>query len=172
MVLVLCGAVFGINIYNANANSLVGNKMPMPFGYGSAVVLTGSMEPTISAGDLIVVKEADSYQVDDIVVYQEGNILVVHRIIEIEGETVVTKGDANNVADHAIELSMIKGKLFFVIPSVGPVVDFIKSPIGTVLIIAVAIALVEIPRRREQQQDDEERQKIIDEIRRLKDLES
>ena len=44
LVLIICGIVLGVNVYLANANSLVGNKLPMPFGYGSAVVLSGSME--------------------------------------------------------------------------------------------------------------------------------
>ena len=171
VLLIICGAVFGMNIYSANANSLVGNKMPMPFGYGSAVVLSGSMEPTFSTGDLIVVKEADDYQVDDIVVYQEGSILVVHKIIQRDGNMITTKGDANNAADEPIDISLVKGKVIFAIPVVGTVVEFLKSPVGTILIIVAAIALVEVPRRREKDKDDEERQKIIDEIRRLKDEE-
>ena len=39
--LLLCGAILGLNIYSANAGKLVGNKLPMPFGYGAAVVLSG-----------------------------------------------------------------------------------------------------------------------------------
>ncbi len=171
VLLIICGAVFGMNIYLANANKLVGNKMPMPFGYGAAVVLSGSMEPTYSVDDLIIVKEQADYVLDDIVVYQDGGILVVHRIVDIDEEQVITKGDANNTTDEPIEVSVIKGKVLFAVPSVGPLVEFLKSPIGTIIVVALAILLVEIPRRREQKQDDEERQKIIDEIRKLKDQE-
>ena len=77
ILLAICGAVFGVNIYLANAKTLVGNQLPMPFGYGAAVVLSGSMEPTFSTGDLIVVKEQNDYILDDIVVYQEASFLVV-----------------------------------------------------------------------------------------------
>lgn len=171
VLLVICGAVFGMNIYLANANSLVGNKMPMPFGYGAAVVLSGSMEPTFSTGDLIVVKEQKDYAVDDIVVYQEANILVVHRIVDINEDEVITKGDANNAEDAPIQAASIKGKVLVAIPGVGTVVNFVKSPIGTILVVAAAVALIEVPRRREKEKDDEERQKLIDEIRRLKDQE-
>lgn len=167
--LVILGAILGFNIYMANANSLVGNQMPTPFGYGAAVVLSGSMEPEFSKGDLIVVKEADSFKVDDIVVFQDTGDLIVHRIIEKDGDTVVTKGDANDTADEPINVSVIKGKVLFHIPYVGTVVSFIKTPVGTICIIALAIALVEIPRRREKQEDDEERRKILDEIKRLMD---
>ena len=113
ILLVICGAVLGVNVYLANAKSLVGNQMPMPFGYGASVVLSGSMEPEFSKGDLIIVGEADSYQERDIVVFQDGASLVVHRIIEIDGEKIITQGDANNVPDEPIESSVIKGKVVF-----------------------------------------------------------
>lgn len=169
VLLIVCGTILGINVYLANARSLVGNQLPMPFGFGAAIVLTGSMEPTFSAGDLIVVKETDVVAVDDIVVYQDGSSLVVHRVIDIADGSITTQGDANNVADDPIEVSAVKGIVLFWIPYAGHVVSFIKSPVGTICLIAAAIALVEIPHRKEKEKDDEERQKIIDEIRRLKD---
>ena len=51
LLLILCGLILGVNVYLANANSLVGNQLPTPFGYGAAVVLSGSMEPEFSKGD-------------------------------------------------------------------------------------------------------------------------
>ena len=169
VLLIVCGTVLGINVYMANARSLVGNQMPMPFGFGAAIVLSGSMEPTFSKGDLIVVKETDIVAVDDIVVYQDGGSLVVHRVVDIADGSITTQGDANNAADDPIERSAIKGTVLFWIPHGGDVVSLIKSPLGTICIIAAAIALVEVPHLKEKQKDDEERQKIIDEIRRLKD---
>ena len=166
-ILALCGLILGVNVYVLNARNLMHNMMPMPFGYGAAVVLSGSMEPTFSAGDLIIVKQTDEYEVGDIVVYQDRSSLVVHRIIEMD-EQVVTKGDANNVEDGAIELSVIKGKVLFWISGIGNVVSFLKTPIGICLVIVIAIALIEIPRRLEMKQDDEERKKILEEINRLK----
>ena len=169
ILLVICGAALGVNVSMANAKSLVGNQMPMPFGYGASVVLSGSMEPEFSKGDLIIVGEADSYQERDIVVFQDGASLVVHRIIEIDGEKIITQGDANNVPDEPIESSVIKGKVLFHIDKLGTIVSFFKTPVGTVLIIAAAIALVEIPRRREKDADDAEKQKILEEIKRLRE---
>ena len=169
ILLVVCGAVLGVNVYLANANSLVGNRMPMPFGYGASVVLSGSMEPEFSKGDLIIVAEADSYSKGDVVVFYDGTDLVVHRIIDESDDTVTTKGDANNVADAPVDRSAIKGKVLFHVDKLGTAVDFIKTPVGTILIIVLAIALVEVPRRRKKEEDDEERQKILDEIKRLKE---
>lgn len=168
LLLVLCGGILGVNIYLTNANRVVGNQLPMPFGVGAAMVLSGSMEPTFSKGDLIIVREADTYQVGDIVVFQDGNSLTVHRIIALDGETVTTQGDANPSADAPRNSDQLKGTVLFWIPYAGSVVGFLKTPIGTICVIAAAIALVEIPRRREKQKDDEEKQKILEEIQRLK----
>ena len=168
LLLAVCGAVIGINVYLTNASRLLGEQLPMPFGFGAAVVLSGSMEPEFSTGDLIVVEKGDSYEVGDIVVFQDGGSLVVHRIVGMDGDAVTTRGDANNASDPPIELSAIKGRVIFHIDGLGNVVSFLKTPLGTLLVILAAIALVEIPRRREQQRDDEERQKIIDEINKLK----
>ena len=165
----LCGAVIGFNLYAANANRLVGNQLPMPFGWGAAVVLSGSMEPELSVDDLIIVKEAESYGLRDVVVYQDGRSLVVHRIIECRDDGFITMGDANNTDDGLIELSRIKGKVVFAIPYVGMLVDFIKTPVGTFLIIALAVLLLELPRQREKKKDSEEMERIKEEIRKLKD---
>lgn len=168
LLLIFCGLTLGVNAYLANANRFVGNQLPMPFGYGAAVVLSGSMEPEFSEGDLIVVKETNKYNENDIVVFQDGNALVVHRIINIDGETITTKGDANKTADEPIDVSAVKGKVLFWIPFAGNIVRFLKTPVGTICIIAAAIALIEIPRRSEKKKNDEERQKILEEIERLK----
>lgn len=168
VLLIICGAILGINVYSINANKLVGNHLPMPFGYGMAVVLSGSMEPFLSTDDLIIVKSADSFEKEDIVVYQDENSLVVHRIVEIDGDAVITKGDANNATDMPISIFSVKGKVVFSIPFIGKIVNLIKSPIGILLVIILAILLIEIPYIKDKKKDIEDRQKIIDEISRLK----
>lgn len=168
VVLIVCGTILGVNVYLANARNLVGNHLPMPFGYGAAVVLSGSMEPELSVGDLILVRESNDFKVNDVVVYQSGSSLVVHRVLKLDENSVVTQGDANNVADDPVDISAVKGIVFFSIPGVGNVVNFLKTPVGILLTIILAIVLVEIPNRFEQKKDDDERQKLIDEINELK----
>ena len=169
VLIAICGGILGLNLYSVNANKLVGNQLPMPFGYGWAVVLTGSMEPSIQAGDLIIVSEDKPYDVGDTVVYQQGGMLVVHRVVEINDNMLTTKGDANNAPDSPIDRSVVKGAVLAVVPKVGTLVQFIKTPIGTLMVVAAVFVLTELPYRKEKQKDDEERQKIIDEIKRLKD---
>ena len=167
--LIAVSLILGINIYCWNARKLTGNALPMPFGYGGAVVLSGSMEPTITVDELIIVRAEDSYEVGDVVVYQNGRIPVVHRIVAIDGEAVTTQGDANNVSDAPIELSQIKGRVIAHIPHVGKAVRLLKTPPAIVLMIAAAVLTVELPYQKEKDKKEEELERIKAEIRRLKE---
>ena len=169
ILLILMSLLLGINVYSWNANNLVGNKLPMPFGCGMAVVLSGSMEPSLSVDDLIFVKECDQYQVDDIVVFQSGSELIVHRVIEIDGTTLITKGDANNVADSPVDVELVKGKLIGRIPFAGMIISWLKTPLGVVVVLGAAFLLLEVSYRKEKNQDIDELEKIKDEIRRLRE---
>lgn len=168
ILLIVISLIIGIRLYGWNAHNLAGNAMPMPFGVGMSVVLSGSMEPTLSVNDLVIVREADGYEIGDIVVYQDGSSLVIHKIISIDGDEVVTKGDANNVADKPITLSVIKGKAVTHIPFVGALIRFLKTQVGFILIIAAAVVLFELPHLRERKKAADEQEKIKEEIRKLK----
>lgn len=169
IILAVCGSILGINVYLANANRLVGNQMPMPFGYGASIVLSGSMEPEFSKGDLIIVAEKDSYKKGDVVVFHDGSSLVVHRIIEESADTVTTQGDANDTADEPIERGAIKAKVLFHVDNLGTVLGFFKTPIGIILTIGIAIALVELPRVKKMEVDDKDKQLLLEEIKRLRE---
>lgn len=164
---VVAASILGVSVYNWNAKNLTGNQMPMPFGYGISVVLSGSMEDRLSKDDLIIVKEADNYKVNDIVLFQDGNSLVVHRIITIDGDTVITQGDANNIADEPINKSQIKGVLIYDIGGVGAVVNVIKHPISIFVILAAVLLLTELSYRKEKDKDTDELDEIKAEIERL-----
>lgn len=169
LALAALGIILGINAYLANARGLAGNQMPTPFGFGAAVVLSGSMEPTLKTNDMIIVRETGSYEVGDIVVYQSGNTLIVHRVIAKDGETVTTQGDANNVADDPIAVSVIKGEVIAHIPAAGLVVNALKTPVGILIVLLAAFALTELSFRKEKDKDEKELEAIKEEIRRLKE---
>ena len=168
VLLVIAGAVLGVNLYSWNAKSLMGNSLPMPFGCGVAVVLSGSMEPTIRIDDLIIVTEQDDYRENDIIAYQSGSMVVVHRIIQVEPDTVITQGDANNAPDAPIRKEMIKGKVVHWIPGAGRIARLLKSPVATVILVGGALLLSELTLRKEKKKDEDELEKIKAEIRRLK----
>ena len=157
------GIVLGLFVYTQNAKGLLKDKMPMPFGYGMSVVLSGSMEDRLSVDDLVIIKATDNYKVNDIVLFQDGNSLVIHRIIEIDGDTVTTKGDANNTADEPIQKSQIKGVLVYDIAGLGAVVNILKQPVVVILILAAALLVTELSYRKEKDKDTEE----LDEIKKM-----
>lgn len=157
------GIVLGLFVYTQNAKGLLKDKIPMPFGYGMSVVLSGSMESRLSVDDLVIIKATDNYKVNDIVLFQDGNSLVIHRIIEIDGDTVTTKGDANNTADEPINKRQIKGVLVYDIAGLGAVINILKQPVSVFIILAAAFLLTEFSYRKEKDTDTEE----LDEIKKM-----
>lgn len=175
-VMVVISLVIGFGVYNWNAKNISGNAMPMPFGVGVGVVLSGSMEPDISIDDVIIVVKTDpeDYALGQVVVYQEGRMLVVHEIIEIseDGQTITTKGTANSGADDPINVKYVKGRVIKVLPALGKAVNFIKTPTVTVIIVILAALLLVLSYRKEKSEDknegDDDLERIRAEIERLK----
>ncbi len=120
------------------------------FGIGSAVVASGSMEPSVSVSDFVMYqKQAPSaYVPGDIVVYRHRmgdneEISVIHRIFSREGDVIRTKGDANAAPDFwEISPEEISGRMVLRIPYVGIAVNFMKTPIGLVVIGIVILLLI------------------------------
>lgn len=176
----IAALIVGLNVYSLNASRLAGDLVPMPMGVGATVVLSGSMEPTLSTGDLLIIAKQDSYQVDDVVVFQANRMAVVHRIVELyekpvqgeDGEEIqqmaITQGDANNTPDDPIQVSQIKGTVVFRLPIVGYLINMIKTPIGTILILALAIFLLERSFHKEREKDQDKLEAIRREIEELK----
>lgn len=83
-----------------------------------ATITSSSMWPTLKRGDLVVVKGIDesAVSVGDIVVYESGTgTMVIHRVITVDGQTLVTQGDANGEPDEPIALADVAG----VVPVLG-----------------------------------------------------
>lgn len=76
---------------------------------------TGSMKPLLDEnanGIRIVPESEDEIHVGDVITFQEGNDLIVHRVIEKgidnEGVYFITKGDNNSISDNMIRFKDIK----------------------------------------------------------------
>ena len=140
------------------------------FSVGAAIVLTGSMEPTLNVNDLVIVTKADNIEIGDIVVFQQGNDLIIHRVIEknVEENRIVTKGDANNVDDGNIPMSAVKGKLSFSVPFVGLVVKGLKSVPGIIIVLGLSAFLMIRSWKNERKESDKDLDKLRAEIAKLK----
>ena len=110
------------------------------FGYSVFNVATGSMEPTISKNDIIIVKLSDDYKVDDIVTFKKDNSYITHRVIMVNNNNIVTKGDANNTNDVDIEKSAVLGKVTKIIHNAGIWQKTLTSP-KVIIMIFVTLLL-------------------------------
>jgi signal peptidase I len=61
-----------------------------------------SMEPTLVTGDLLVMRQRDTYNVGQVVAFRSdmGGAVVVHRIVATDGDRYLLKGDNNTFLDR------------------------------------------------------------------------
>jgi len=115
---------------------MLGTPIPL------ATVSSYSMDPTLHVGDMIVVVGDNTYRKGDIIVFERGSNLIVHRLVRIVGNKYITKGDANPMEDlRPVERDKIKGKVFFIVPYLG-VLSLIHSRSPWLLYSMLAIIIV------------------------------
>ncbi len=165
--LMLTALILGLSFYRWNAATLGGNQMPMPFGIGISTVLSGSMEPAIPVGALAIVRQSEDIQPGDIVVYQSDSMLVLHRVVQRQGDTLITRGDANNAPDPAILMNSVKGELVAAIPHLGRLVNFCRRPGVVVFLLAGLVFSGEWSYRKERKEKEADLQLLEAEIRSL-----
>lgn len=127
---------------------LMGSRI---LGFRVFNVISGSMEPTYSVGDLVYVKEvpAEEIKVGDPITFVLNEQLTVatHRVERIEqkeGELYFyTKGDANKDADKSpVHNKNVVGVVKFSIPLLGYVSDFVQNPPGMYIAIGLGVVLI------------------------------
>lgn len=104
--------LFAILIFFILLNILSMNNKSL-FGFRIYRVISGSMQPALQIGDVIIIKEADNYAEKDIITYDNGLTTITHRIKSINGDEIITEGDANDAPDKPITRNRILGKYFF-----------------------------------------------------------
>ena len=90
------------------------------WSHGVLYVEGGSMEPALSAGDVIVYRRPGAvWQRGDLVVFEHQGSLVVHRVAGLlRGGALRTRGDANESLDvDPVELDDVRGKVLVVVPA-------------------------------------------------------
>ena len=109
------------------------------FGYSVFNVATGSMDPTIKQNDIILVKMTKNYNVNDIITFEKDGSYITHRVITINDNNVITKGDANNANDLAIDKQAVLGKVIKIFASAGIWQKILTSPKVIILIFLTLI---------------------------------
>lgn len=118
------------------------NKTPSFLGIKTYVIISGSMEPNIDIGDIVIVKEEKNLQVGDVISYRKGQSVITHRIVNITEENgekeYKTKGDNNNTEDSEIIFNNnIEGKVIRVVPKLGKVALLLKNKIIIIVILII-----------------------------------
>jgi signal peptidase len=139
------GAAVLLNLYILVAQVVLRHDLPKVFGVTQVVVVSGSMQPAIGVGDLLLIRQQAEYSVNDIITYRVGSRLITHRVKSVEGASLVTQGDANNVADAPIMLSQVEGKVLIRVPKLGRVVPLLRTPQGILLIMFTGVVLIVAP---------------------------
>ena len=144
----LLALILVFNLLSIGSRYLLGNTYANVFGFSTAVVLSGSMEPAISVNDMVVIREKDNYAEKDVISYvsQSGN-LITHRIVDVTDEGYVTRGDANNAIDveSPVSVDKVVGKVVYVIPKVGVFLEYLKTPLGMLCITLIGFVLIGLP---------------------------
>ncbi len=124
---------------------------PSLFGYQMYIVRTGSMRSELEVGDVIISEKYDGGELlagadGDIVTYY-GEVngqteLITHRVISVEGDTVITKGDNNPTADSPISKNEIVAVMTYKTVIIDDIYGILSTSWGFWLLIFTPIALL------------------------------
>ena len=132
-------------VYSKCVKTFTKATYPSYFGYSIFEVASGSMEPTLSIHDVVVVRalDNDNIQRDDIITYVRDNSIITHRVVFVDGDTITVKGDANNTIDQPINRSMVIGKVVKIMPELGIWKKILTEP-KILVVIFVTLILFDI----------------------------
>jgi signal peptidase I len=142
------GLIFTILIFVAGIIAI--SSFKIPGNYKIYSVQSGSMEPAIHKGAVVLVKPETNYHKGDVItVFDPANpkVSVTHRVFDIKTDkgqvSYVTKGDANKTADTEFRpSSSVVGKVLFSIPLIGYPISFAKTRDGLIILIIIPATLI------------------------------
>lgn len=141
IVTIILTLLISYNIYSFVCINILGKELVTINGYAILEVVSGSMEPEIKIGDMIIIntKEQDFKKGNVVTYHDSNNSLVTHRIISIEGNEIITKGDNNNTEDNPIYKSEIVGRALYKMRNAGRIIASIRSPLTMVMIFIIGV---------------------------------
>jgi len=130
-----------INLSLGIIKAVTHHPVPKVFGFSPLVVMSGSMEPAIYPGDVVVIREqvAEKYKIGDIVTYLVGQTVYTHRIVGEENGLFILKGDRNNTVDDSVAAEQFEGKVLLIIPKIGVAIVFFKKPTGMAVLVLLLV---------------------------------
>lgn len=119
-------------------------------GHGVFAVRSGSMNPALEVGDLVVTRLVDPAEIEpgDVITIDTGSrTIVTHRVVAVQatddGPVFTTRGDANATPDPvAASAEQFQGRVDWRMPLLGYVLAMIAMPAGIVALVSIAAALL------------------------------
>lgn len=143
-------------------------KTPSFFGIKTYVIISGSMQPELEIGDIVIVKEVDRTELGegDIISFRQGQSVITHRISKIilneQGTIYKTRGDNNNTEDSGtINEEEIEGKVIGTIPFLGKIALMLQGKIS-ILVIIIAFYIYLVYSEKANKKRKERRQKRLE----------
>lgn len=107
------------------------------FSYYPRVIISGSMQPGINIGDIIIVHRVAGEQVNvnDIILFPLDDVKVSHRVVAVKDmenkRFFITKGDANKDPERdPLYEKKVLGKVVYVVPKMGWITIWLRGAVG------------------------------------------
>ena len=139
-----------INLILIIGSYLKPDELPGVFGVKPAVVLSGSMEPSIETADMILIHKTDPEKLKegDVICYLLSGKAITHRIKSVtdgaDGQVrYITQGDANNSEDRlAVSPDQVQGIWRGTrIGSLGRIIMAMQTPAGMLITVLCPLLL-------------------------------
>lgn len=141
LIIVLLGIIAIIAISSFIQLNVQKKEYTNILGYSLFSTQTGSMSPTIEKGDIVIVKlKNEDIKENDIITYKKDNSFITHRVVSIEGDSIIAKGDNNNTIDEPIKKDAVVGKSVFIINNVE-IWKKVFTDINVIIPIVITIIL-------------------------------
>ena len=153
----------GLTFAAAASIGILAGTLPSLLGYDSFVINGGSMAPSIPDGSIVVAARTpvEELRAGNVITFRpsrESPGFVTHRIVRvhpeetIDGVTVTTMGDANRSVDPVdAQLTGAVPRMVFFVPLAGRLLEFLRSPIGTVVSMAMPLGFIALSGMRRRQ---------------------
>ncbi|HHW90137.1 MAG TPA: signal peptidase I [Clostridiales bacterium] len=141
-------------------SSKINNRVPIFGNYSFLKVMSGSMEPTVSKNEVVLVKKTSikNIQESDVISYyhtindgeNRKEIVITHRVTQIikdsQTNAVIafrTKGDANSIEDSwDVDIKKVIGVVDFGHPAIVKILSFISDPVGIVVLVIFPLSMI------------------------------
>lgn len=158
LIFILCQVVL-ISLLIAASQIKAFDNLPLVGGNKPLVVLSGSMEPALKVGSVVVVGRVNPSQIKegDVITFTTpadlsqaqpaGQTLTTHRVSRIIDNHGIrnfeTKGDANNDVDaNMVSETDVLGKASFSVPYLGYASHYLRGRTGLFILLAVALGII------------------------------